>query len=334
MKTIYHISDIHIRNHDRHEEYRKVFKNLRNEIKKDLNEKIIVITGDVFHEKCNLSPESIILFKEFISRLNKLGTIIIIDGNHDVNINNDNRKSGIYASLNRLNKSGVIHYLNPDNLSVKIDNINFILTVMDKQVLKIENKREDEIYIGLYHGTLYKSRIDNGYEIDNEKYIKAGDFEEYDIVMLGDIHKHQYMNKEKTIAYASSLIQQNYGESIDKHGLIKWDIENKSGEFIEIHNEIGYIKCNLTKDSFKIMGDIVLKSKLHVEINYDTNMRDNIDYELNKLKEKYEILSYRYNEIKKVKITGEQDEENLNKIYLKKRLCLLEHIKTIKTRQC
>ena len=79
MKFIYHISDIHIRNQDRHEEYRQVFKNLRNEIKKDTNEKIIVITGDIFHEKCNLSPESIILFKEFITRLNKLGTIIIID---------------------------------------------------------------------------------------------------------------------------------------------------------------------------------------------------------------------------------------------------------------
>ena len=297
MKFIYHISDIHIRNQERHEEYRHVFNNLRNEIKKDSNEKIIVITGDVFHEKCNLSPESIILFKEFISRLNKLGTIIIIDGNHDVNINNDKRKSGICASLKRLNTSGTIHYLNQDNLSVKIDNINFILTVMDKQVLKIENKKEDEIYIGLYHGTLYKSKIDNGYEIDNEKYIKAGDFKEYNLVMLGDIHKHQYMNKEKTIAYASSLIQQSYGESVDKHGIIKWDIEKKEGEFIEIHNEIAYVKCNLTKEGFNILGDIKTKSKLNVEINYETEWRELIEEELKKLNEKYEILSYRYNEI-------------------------------------
>jgi exonuclease SbcC len=313
MKTIYHISDIHIRNQDRHEEYRQVFKNLRNEIKKETNEKIIVITGDVFHEKCNLSPESIILFKEFISRLNKLGTIIIIDGNHDVNINNDKRKSGICASLKRLNTSGIIHYLHSENLSVKIDNINFILTVMDKKVLKIENKNDGEIYIGLYHGTLYKSRIDNGYEIDNDKYIKASDFEEYDIVMLGDIHKHQFMNKEKTIAYASSLIQQNYGESVDKHGIIKWDIEKKQGHFIEIYNDIGYIKCNLTKDGFKILGDIKSKSKLHVEINYETDMRDNIEEELKKIKEKYEILSYRYNEIKIVKKNENHGEEKLNK---------------------
>ncbi len=272
-----------------------------------------MITGDIFHEKCNLSPESIILFKELVSRLNKLGTIIIIDGNHDVNINNDKRKSGICASLKRLNTSGTIHYLNPDNLSVKIENINFILTVMDKEVLKIENKNEDEIYIGLYHGTLYKSKIDNGYEIDNEKYIKASDFDEYDIVMLGDIHKHQYMNKEKTIAYASSLIQQNYGESVDKHGIIKWDVEKKQGEFIEIQNEIAYVKCNLTKEGFNILGDLKTKSKLNVEINYERECRELIEEELKKLKERYEILSYRYNEIKKVKKEDEQEEEKLNK---------------------
>ena len=313
MKFIYHISDIHIRNQERHEEYRQVFKNLRNGIKKDTNEKVIVITGDVFHEKTHLSPESIILFKELVVKLNKVATIIIIDGNHDVNINNDKRKSGIFASLKRLNTRGIIHYLNQDNLSVKIDNINFILTEMNSKVLKIENKNEDEIYIALYHGTLYKSKIDNGYEIDNEKNIKASDFEEYDLVMLGDIHKHQYMNKEKTIAYASSLIQQNYGESVDKHGMIKWDIEKKEGEFIEIHNEIAFIKCFLTKEGFKILGDISAKRKLHVEINYESECREMIDEELKKLTEKYEILSYRYNEIKKVKKEDEQEQEKLNK---------------------
>ena len=123
------------------------------------------------------------------------------------------------------------------------------------------------------------------------------------------------MNVGKTIAYASSLIQQNYGESINKHGMVKWDVEKKKGEFMEIHNENGYVKCDLTKDGLKILGDIELKSKLHVEINYETVMRESVEEELKKLKEKYTILSYRYNEIKKVKKDGqdEKEEEKLNK---------------------
>ena len=39
--------------------------------------------------------------------------------------------------------------------------------------------------------------------------------------MLGDIHKYQYLNKEKTIAYSGSLVQQNFGESINLHGMFK-----------------------------------------------------------------------------------------------------------------
>lgn len=60
---IIHLSDIHIRLHSRREEYEHVFKNLYDKID-DIPDKInkkglIVITGDIFHDKTNLSPESI-----------------------------------------------------------------------------------------------------------------------------------------------------------------------------------------------------------------------------------------------------------------------------------
>ena len=45
--------------------------------------------------------------------------------------------------------------------------------------------------------------------------------------MLGDVHKHQYLNKAKTIAYAGSLIQQKRDEDLLEHGTIKWDIHKK-----------------------------------------------------------------------------------------------------------
>ena len=40
------------------------------------------------------------------------------------------------------------------------------------------------------------------------------------------------MNKEKTVAYSSSLIQQNFGESEDEHGILLWDIKTKNSEFL------------------------------------------------------------------------------------------------------
>jgi len=49
----YHISDIHIRNDQRYDEYNEVFDNLFLELRNDINEKnnesLIVITGDILH---------------------------------------------------------------------------------------------------------------------------------------------------------------------------------------------------------------------------------------------------------------------------------------------
>ena len=87
-----------------------------------------------------------------------------------------------------------------------------------------------ELYIGLYHGTLYKSITDEGYEFNDTTRIKGNDFKDYDITMLGDIHKYQYLNKEKTIAYSGSLVQQNFGETINNHGILLWDLKTKVKE--------------------------------------------------------------------------------------------------------
>ena len=48
------------------------------------------------------------------------------------------------------------------------------------------------------------------------------------MVLLGDIHKQQYLNKQKTIAYAGSLVCQNWGEHPTNHGYIKWDAPKRN----------------------------------------------------------------------------------------------------------
>jgi DNA repair exonuclease SbcCD nuclease subunit len=56
--------------------------------------------------------------------------------------------------------------------------------------------------------------------------------------MLGDIHKRQFFNhKGVQIAYPSSLIQQNFGENVTKHGFLLWDIETKTFEEHDVENK-------------------------------------------------------------------------------------------------
>ena len=64
-------------------------------------------------------------------------------------------------------------------------------------------------------------------------------FKGHDLSLLGDIHKPQFLDEEKTMAYAGSLIQQNHGEGLT-HGIMVWDLETKKSEFVEIVNDYGY----------------------------------------------------------------------------------------------
>jgi DNA repair exonuclease SbcCD ATPase subunit len=61
--------------------------------------------------------------------------------------------------------------------------------------------------------------------------------------MLGDIHKRQFLNKSKTIAYSGSTIQQNFGEDSEK-GFLLWDIRAKDDfdvEFYPVKNQYGFV---------------------------------------------------------------------------------------------
>ena len=73
LKYIFHLSDLHIRNGDasycRFNEYDYVFKNTVSSIKSTIithnlafNDFIIIITGDIFHNKNNIGNYGIFLF--------------------------------------------------------------------------------------------------------------------------------------------------------------------------------------------------------------------------------------------------------------------------------
>ena len=93
IKKIIHVSDIHLRNFKRLEEYQQQlqkFINYCNDIAKDYgNENVrIVITGDLFHSKNEISNECYILASWFLRELDKICKTIVIAGNHDMNMQN------------------------------------------------------------------------------------------------------------------------------------------------------------------------------------------------------------------------------------------------------
>ena len=67
------------------------------------------------------------------------------------------------------------------------------------------------------------------------------------MVLLGDIHKIQEFNyRGIPIKYCGSLVQQNFGETIDNHGYTLWDLESKTNVHVEIPNNYGFYQFKIT----------------------------------------------------------------------------------------
>ena len=246
IKTIAHLSDIHIRKLHRLREYREVFERLYDKLK-NLKPDLIYVGGDIVHGKLDTSPEETRLVSSFFLNLCEITDTIIITGNHDVNLQNKSREDAlspivdlvrkITPKLHYWKKSGVYTIGNVDfsHLSVfDIDREGNTLT--DKFIPA--SKLTSQYKVAVHHGSVDNFTVDTGLKMQNTR-ITTGLFDGFDITMLGDIHKRQYLNEEKTIAYCGSLIQQGFAEDPSK-GFLLWNLETKSSEFIQIENNYGF----------------------------------------------------------------------------------------------
>lgn len=298
VDKIFHISDIHVYNYQRHEEYIEVFDKLYKIIEERMTpNSIIFLGGDIVHSKTNMSPELFSVVSNLLSTLcNMLPTIVIL-GNHDLNLNNKTRLDALTPIINSLNLP-TLYFLNKTNV-YQYEQIAFsLLHVKDKidNVIPAKSIKHDGTKILLYHGPVKNSATAYGYLLEGN-YLDVLEHEDYDYILLGDIHKHQYLNLEKTAAYPSSLIQQNFGEDLN-HGIIEWDLNAKKSEFIKIASSHGFYTFKLKNDKVaeKIPGD--LPYNLNVAITAENCTQDFIDSFCLELEKRYNVLR-----IKKPKIT-------------------------------
>lgn len=236
---ICHIADIHWRGSQRHEEYTEVFSKFFERME-EINPDLILVAGDIVHSKTQgITPELIDRLRWWFENLAKWKTIVI-PGNHDGLIHNKSRLDAISPIISAMNLKNIIWVKNSCNFEVL--GINFShFSCFDEENWGICEPAEDKINIALYHGAVAGSNIETGIEIEGE--VSLDIFKKYDYTLLGDIHKRQFLNKKKTIAYPGSTIQQNYGEDVEK-GFLIWDIKSKTDfkvEFEEIKNEHQFI---------------------------------------------------------------------------------------------
>jgi len=259
IKKIVHLADIHIRIFRMHDEYQDVFKSLIKDLTDLLvdykREEIrIVIAGDLVHQKIVISNEQLMLGTWFLRKLDEIAPVILIAGNHDLLENNKDRMDSITPMVQFLPDKD-INYFKESKCYLDGDVVWCVYSIFEENARPdIEGARvqfgDDKTYIGLYHAALINAKTDIGYEIDHGADLDI--FEGCDMVMLGDIHKRQVFNhKGIIIAYPSSLIQQNFGENITKHGFLLWDVETRTFTEHDVENKSPYYQFRI-----KSMEDI------------------------------------------------------------------------------
>lgn len=257
IKRVFQISDVHIRNLQRHNEYEEQICKTIEKIKElsdgyDKDEMRIVICGDITHQKTTVSNELFVIMGNFIRRLEEICKVLVISGNHDMLVNNNNRTdtiSALFETAQFDNSIFIDQFLDYKSGVVIDDNITWVLYSIhdnyNKPYIKdVIRDNPDNVTVGLYHGIVKGATLNSGIILD------AGTdddfFEGCDIVMAGHIHKRQHLKRGDTdIVYSGSLIQQTMGEKVTQHGFVLWNIQDKSFEFVDIDTDYGIYKIEI-----------------------------------------------------------------------------------------
>lgn len=253
IKLIAHLADIHIRTYRLHEEYKLVFENLIKDLtmtfrRVEYEEARIVIVGDLFHQKITVSNEQTILASWFLNELSQIAPVVLVAGNHDLLENNKKRLDSITPIINLINNPNISYY--KESLCYEDDNIiwaNFsIFQENERPDIGASRKQHpDKKHIGLFHAPLIGAKTDIGYTFDTGENVSH--FTGCDFVLLGDIHMHQEIVENGVrCVYPSSLIQQNFGESINNHGYLLWDLDTDQYEMKEIDNDFLSVTFKIT----------------------------------------------------------------------------------------
>jgi DNA repair exonuclease SbcCD ATPase subunit len=322
MQYIFHISDIHI-DINRVENLDNSFNVLIKDIlERGVKKSLLVIVGDIFENKTFLTTNDLFIFNNMMSTLNtnKIRTLLVV-GNHDYNINNDNQKQTSLDIL--INSYSYITCLTKSQIYT-VSNVEFYVhSIMDTTKLTIRDN--DSIKIALLHDAVNGALYDNDQEIKDQLY-NINDFIKYDYTMLGDIHKPQFLTDK--IAYCGSFVQKNKGEGID-HGYILWDLIQGVGshKFIPLKNL--YIKITALNNKCKL--PTIIKSQ---KIKYVQLWHRNCSHEfLKNIKVKITKLYGKLNKIvnKDLYHMMEQPLDTTSKNYTKEKSISVDHESCIKS---
>ena len=302
---IAHLADIHLRGLSRHLEYKRTFEEFVQQAK---NKKVdlIFIAGDIFHTKTTgISPEYIQFMDWWLKLLSSVAPVHMILGNHDGLVNNNDRLDAVTPIINMHNKDRIKLYKHSGVYDLCAGYKLCVYSIFDRDNWDKVKPVDGFFNFAAYHGPVNSAKTEQGWELKSD--LEVSFFEGYDAVLLGDIHKQQYLAYKTLssgvavpwIAYPGSTLQQNYAEDID-HGYLLWDINSKDDyrvSFCKLTNQHPYVTINwmgtVSSTLLQASGEVLPESRVRIKSNNYISYKEM--FELNKrLKEDLKALEITY----------------------------------------
>ena len=317
FKNVFHIADIHLRLTKRHDEYNQVFERLYKAVERTPAETVVAVLGDVLHSKSDLSPECVKITTEFLQNLADRRPTVLIAGNHDATLANKNRLDSLSPIVDAINHTNLF-YLKDSGLYILGDILFNHYSVFDEPDKYIKFKDIPKIYlnetrykIALFHGPVNNAITDVGYKVASRT-ITNEIFDGHDIVLLGDIHRHQVLNQsDPIIVYVGSLIQQNHGEELKGHGFVFWDLKTKVFKHFEIPNDYGFYTAEISRG--KLLTDISdMPKKARLRLKCFESVATEVKSVLSTIREKSDVTEVAYVRVDSPNSTSSNIIDNTN----------------------
>ena len=233
INRLVHFSDLHVRLFKDHDLYRGILESALKEWK-TLQPDRIVFTGDLVHSKNQMTPELVEFVAWVLTECAKITKTIVIIGNHDFLENNNTRLDALTPIIDSLKNENIVYLKNRG--VYEDDNVNWCVYSLMEHNIPPDIQKSKKKNIGLFHGPITGLYTDIGYKFEDG--FDVSKFKGCDLVLCGDIHKRQVFDIPggKKAYMIGSTIQQNFGETINKHGFGIYNVIDDVYEFVDLIN--------------------------------------------------------------------------------------------------
>jgi len=247
----------------------------------------IFIPGDVFHDRSEISVETLSVAKKFFDYFKDF-EIIISSGNHDCYLKNNSEINSISI----------------------FDGWNNI-TIVDKKPLILETSYKKKIcFVPWGYDINLLPKVDTifghfeiiSFYMNNYKQCEHGLsytnlFDKCNYVISGHFHKKDHKQYEKgEIVYLGSPYQQNFGDILEQRGIYIFDLEKNKFDFFENNVSPKFYKFSFKKLKENSYSEEELKQNIFknfITLNVDEEVEPEDLLKYNEIILKYDPLDFK-----------------------------------------